>query len=202
MIIENFNLLSQEELETFATDFVKKINEANILSGDIEFKIDSVESNEITGDLYIAVSNTDDYLLPVVRSATWTCGDEDELHDIAIALRDSDPLAVLQSLLHHGDGTDFLVVGHVAVDGLCVLVCLRGIEQLCQGFAAGDDFLFGHVAFPGADGVTQCSLIHFVSPPPELVLLPDNPERACFPNLASSSAVISVFCGVSDSRSR
>lgn len=81
MIIENFNLLSQEELETFATDFVKKINEANILSGDIEFKIDSVESNEITGDLYIAVSNTDDYLLPVVRSATWTCGDEDELHD-------------------------------------------------------------------------------------------------------------------------
>lgn len=78
-MVENFSVLSEEEQLTFATDLVNKLNSENIFTSEIDFKIDKVEADELSGDLYISVSH--DELFAVPRKATWKCDSVDEVEE-------------------------------------------------------------------------------------------------------------------------
>jgi hypothetical protein len=77
-VIENFNVLSEDELQRFAKELVDKVNKESIFSSETNFTIDEVSAEELTGDLYIALSHEDS--IDVVREATWSCGDEEEAY--------------------------------------------------------------------------------------------------------------------------
>lgn len=79
-VIENFAAMSVQEQRAFADSLVKTINSESIFSSDVDFEIDNVEADDITGGLIIEVSHTNS--VEVARAATWTCDDEDEAsHD-------------------------------------------------------------------------------------------------------------------------
>ena len=77
-VIYNFNELVENERQQFAADLVKKINEEHIFSSEVDFKIDSVEADEMSGDLAISVSH--DGYVEISRSATWQSSDEDSMY--------------------------------------------------------------------------------------------------------------------------
>jgi hypothetical protein len=74
----NFNELPEKDQRDFAEKLVNKINDESIISSEVNFKVDDVESDEMTGDLNIYASHED--LLSVERLASWTVGDEDEVN--------------------------------------------------------------------------------------------------------------------------
>jgi hypothetical protein len=78
-VIYNFNELSESELQAFAAGIVEKINSESILTSDVNFKIYSVEADDMTGDL--AISLTHDGLIEVPRPATWQCANEEDRFD-------------------------------------------------------------------------------------------------------------------------
>ena len=78
-MVENFNLLSEDEQLAFATELMKKINSENIFTSDVDFHITDVEADELSGDLYIAISNEELFVVP--RKATWQCDTVDDVND-------------------------------------------------------------------------------------------------------------------------
>lgn len=77
-VIENFSVLSEEEQRDFAEALVKTINSERTFTDEADFKVSAVEADETTGDLIIELEH--DELISIAREATWTCGDEDEVH--------------------------------------------------------------------------------------------------------------------------
>lgn len=77
-VIENFSMLSEAELKAFAEALVKTINSEGIFTSETAFKIYEIDADETTGNLYIGLETEENVL--VEREATWTCGDEDEIH--------------------------------------------------------------------------------------------------------------------------
>ena len=75
--IINFNDLEIHELQSFAEDFVDKINTGNILTSDANFEVENVEADELSGDLAISIFNKN-YYIPVARKATWQSANEEE----------------------------------------------------------------------------------------------------------------------------
>lgn len=78
MIIENFSILPQEELNQFAKKLLDKINAEHIFSSETDFKFadsDAVWADEMTGDLVIALDTVDDVSVDV--SATWQSPEDD-----------------------------------------------------------------------------------------------------------------------------
>lgn len=78
MVIENFALLSQEELNQFAKKLVDKINAEHHITDEVEFTIlkgpDAVWAQDTTGDLII---NLDDVKVTSAVDATWAASDDD-----------------------------------------------------------------------------------------------------------------------------
>lgn len=79
-VIENFAVLPEKEQREFAEALLKTINSEGIFTSDTDFKLTSLEADEITGGLWIEVLNTTPIEVP--RKATWTCGDEDDAHRV------------------------------------------------------------------------------------------------------------------------
>ena len=77
-VIENFSEISTREQRNFADALVKTINSEKIFTDEATFTIRAVEADITTGDLMIELDH--DEFISVVREATWTCGDEDEIH--------------------------------------------------------------------------------------------------------------------------
>lgn len=77
-VIENFATLSEKEQREFAEALLKTINTEGIFTSDADFKLRTIEANEITGGLVIELDHTEP--LEVPRKATWQCADEDEAH--------------------------------------------------------------------------------------------------------------------------
>jgi hypothetical protein len=75
-IIENFAELSEKEQREFAEAFIKTINSEHTFTAEVDFVVDDVEADDITGGLWIGVSHTDAFA--VEREATWQAADEDE----------------------------------------------------------------------------------------------------------------------------
>ena len=77
-VIENFALLSEQEQRDFAEALVKTLNTEKTFA-DFDFKVDSVEADDMTGGLTIELSHED--LIDITRNATWQCGDAEEAED-------------------------------------------------------------------------------------------------------------------------
>lgn len=77
-VIENFALLSEQEQKDFAEALVKTLNTEKTFA-DFDFKVDSVEADDMTGGLVIELSHDDP--IDITRNATWTCGDSEEAED-------------------------------------------------------------------------------------------------------------------------
>lgn len=77
-MIENFAVLSAEEQLEFAEDLVATINSESTFTNETNFKVLSVEADDTTGDLMIEIDHED--FISVLRAATWTCSDEDEVY--------------------------------------------------------------------------------------------------------------------------
>lgn len=77
-VIYNFNELSKTELQQFAAGLVQKINSESLFTSEVDFKIEEIDTDEMSGDLIISLSHDD--LIEISRKATWQCGDEDELY--------------------------------------------------------------------------------------------------------------------------
>ena len=71
MAVENFAVLPASKQREVAVQLLNTINTNNIFSGDTNFEIVSVEADDVTGGLVIAVSLANP--MPVARSASWTC---------------------------------------------------------------------------------------------------------------------------------
>lgn len=76
--IENFGVLSEQELREFADALIKTVNSESIFTDETNFNIVELEVDELSGDLYIGLA-TDDLIL-VEREASWECYDEDETY--------------------------------------------------------------------------------------------------------------------------
>jgi hypothetical protein len=76
-IIMNFSELPEKDLQAFAEKLVEKINSKCSFSTEVNFKVDEVEADEMTGDLYIYASH--DELMEVEREASWQCVSEDDI---------------------------------------------------------------------------------------------------------------------------
>lgn len=101
MIIEDFNLLSEEELSEFAANIVAKVNEAQPFTKEdsdaIQFEIDNVETNELDGSLLIYIVSSED--LSVARAASWTADDPDSLNSYSdLTFDDTDLTAAKENL--------------------------------------------------------------------------------------------------------
>lgn len=77
-VIENFCAISETEQRNFADALVKTINSERIFTDETDFTVRAVEADQSTGDLIIELDHND--LISIVREATWSCGDEDEIH--------------------------------------------------------------------------------------------------------------------------
>jgi hypothetical protein len=77
-VIENFSDISTKEQRDFAEALVKTINSERTFTDETDFAVRSIEADSTTGDLIIELDH--DELISIVREATWTCGDEDEIH--------------------------------------------------------------------------------------------------------------------------
>jgi len=77
-VIENFNVLSETELEQFAVKLLEKINSESIFISDTKFELSFVETSDLTGNLYIGVEYAK--FIDVPRDASWQVGDEDEAY--------------------------------------------------------------------------------------------------------------------------
>lgn len=92
MVIENFSLLTKEELKQFAEKLLNKINAENIFSSETNFELDDTawwgtkdangaritgafQTDDMTGDLDIAIVTTDDVSASV--KATWQASEDD-----------------------------------------------------------------------------------------------------------------------------
>lgn len=78
-VIENFAELSEQEQRAFAEALMKTINSEHIFTGETDFKVLSVEADEMTGGLYIETTNTDP--IETRREATWQAADEEDAYD-------------------------------------------------------------------------------------------------------------------------
>jgi hypothetical protein len=78
-VIENFAELSAQEQQKFAEALIKTINSEKRFISEVDFKIDEVGTDEITGDLFINVSSTD--TIEVRREAGWQARDEEDAKD-------------------------------------------------------------------------------------------------------------------------
>lgn len=86
-IIENFSELTKQELEQFAADIVKKINDQKIFTKEVDLVLDTdnfhdpIDPDKLTGNLYIYLKTKDDESINIARGATWTAS-EDDLTDM------------------------------------------------------------------------------------------------------------------------
>lgn len=78
-VIENFAVLSAKEQLEFATALLNTINTESTFTSDTNFEFRSVEADELTGGLWIEVSQTNP--IEVLRKATWTCDDADDANE-------------------------------------------------------------------------------------------------------------------------
>lgn len=78
-VIENFAELSEQEQRAFAEALMKTINSEHIFTGETDFKVLSVEADEMTGGLYIETTNTDP--IEARCKATWQAADEEGAYD-------------------------------------------------------------------------------------------------------------------------
>ncbi len=78
-VIENFNELTEQEVQNFAAELVQKINSERIFVSDTDFKVSEVEADEMTGNLYISVEHADP--IEVSREASWTCSSVDDVNN-------------------------------------------------------------------------------------------------------------------------
>ena len=76
-VIENFAALSQEEINQFAEEFVKTLNEKSTFSSTVNYKFLDAEADELGGGLYLNVETVEP--IEITRKATWTQGSIDEL---------------------------------------------------------------------------------------------------------------------------
>ena len=77
-VIYNFSELAEKELQQFAADLIAKINSESIFTNEVNFKLESVEADDMSGDLCIYITNEE--LLEVPREATWQASSEDDMH--------------------------------------------------------------------------------------------------------------------------
>jgi hypothetical protein len=76
MVIENFAELSFEEQKKFAEALVKTINTENTFTDQTNFKVESIEADEMTGGLIIVLEH--EGTINVYRDASWSCTYHDE----------------------------------------------------------------------------------------------------------------------------
>jgi hypothetical protein len=82
-IIYNFSELAEKDIQQFAADLVTKINSESIFSSQVDFKIEDVEADEMSGNLFISLSHDD--LIEVYRAASWQSANEDTVSDLSYA---------------------------------------------------------------------------------------------------------------------
>lgn len=81
MVIQNFNVLSSEELQKFAEELIKTINTEHTFTDNGSLQLDkdnSIEASEFDGNLWIPVYIED---FVVERPAEWTCSDYEDRYD-------------------------------------------------------------------------------------------------------------------------
>lgn len=76
MVVENFNELSNEELQKFAQEMLAKINSSS-LSGDAYFELVEAYADEMTGDLVIDAQQNDDPIY-IERYGHWQADEDDD----------------------------------------------------------------------------------------------------------------------------
>lgn len=80
MVIENFAELSFEEQKKFAEALVKTINTENTFTDQVDFKVESIEADEMTGGLIIVLEY--EGTINVDRDASWSCRHPDDAYQI------------------------------------------------------------------------------------------------------------------------
>lgn len=75
-VIENFAALSAQEQREFAVELLTKINSEHIFHDDVTFELVTIETDDLTGGLWIAVSHSGE--IDVTRKASWEAADEDD----------------------------------------------------------------------------------------------------------------------------
>ena len=79
-MVYDFNALTTEALQQFAEELIQKINSDHTFTSEVNFTLEDVEADELTGNLLISISH-DDGNFQVARKATWTCGSDDEAYN-------------------------------------------------------------------------------------------------------------------------
>lgn len=73
----NFSTMTADELQVFAAELIKKINAASVFTDEVDFELEGVEADEISGDLYISAIH--DGFIEVPRKATWQASSEEDM---------------------------------------------------------------------------------------------------------------------------
>ncbi len=155
-VITNFNTLSENELQQFAKTLVHKINKDFIFSSDVTFKIESVEADELSGDLMINVINEDTVEVP--RKANWQCVAKEDIsnperpechNDIY-----RDTKKVFKSLEANIDGYKVTITIEEVDEGELTDVIVDNYEYVEDGI--GEYEYWGHV------GYDSCTYIEVV----------------------------------------
>ncbi len=77
-VIENFAELSEQEQRAFAEALMKTINSEHTFTSESDFKVTSIEADDMSGGLFIEVTNTEP--IEVGCKATWQAADEDDAY--------------------------------------------------------------------------------------------------------------------------
>ena len=79
-VIENFAELSKPERRAFAEALIKTINSESTFSDQVDFQIDDVYADDLTGNLVIETSTVNN--LEVERKATWSAPNSEAAEEI------------------------------------------------------------------------------------------------------------------------
>ena len=79
-VIENFDAISVQEQMKFAEALLNTINSERIFTDEVDYKVASIEADEMTGGLIIQVDS--DGPMAVAVEAAWVCDDEDDAYHV------------------------------------------------------------------------------------------------------------------------
>lgn len=154
-VIQNFSVLPAQEQRQFAADFINKINSSKILSDYAVFSLDDIDTDDMTGGLYLEVTAKDIYF---ERDVNWTEKDDEDIQSYyGPGSSMPDDLDFVESILSDIKDTGFKSKS-VVLDGYTLTVedvadtADEKVEEIEVKHVSYEDAGIGHYEYWGYEG--------------------------------------------------